>query len=166
MRTWKMLLICGVIVATILLCLLTAVSQSQPDKDLSADFDDLELPRKKASPKFRVRVMGIEDDIQSEAQSYIKRELRSLGDVEIVYKDAEWRLRILGGEIRPEGGRKKIGNMLSVVVVSRVLCNFGPVYQYRQNYLYSDGPDDLDKMCKKMVTAFDIDFLEPERKKR
>ena len=190
----KVLLICGAIVATASLCLLTAFPQSSPEKDLSADFDDLELPRKKAPPKFRVQVVVDADDLGKQVRSYINRELRSLGDVEIVDSDADWKLSIIAMQGETTSGSKLPRYNFSVAVLRpllkhnatevgkarratrkckdleclRTIANLSVIIAFADicsTHFASRGTD-LQAMCKRVVTLFDIDILEPERKKR
>ena len=146
----------------------------------------------KAPPKFRVQVVKDRDDgFEQQAESYIKRELRGLRDVEIVYEitdKPDWQLSILGFYTETEGGRKT-GTTLSAVVteclanndifafalslmtdnlnMKEVMADISSrIYEYKDHYLYDYEPDKLDEICKNVVTSFDIKWLEPERKRR
>ena len=174
---------------------LTGAQQGEKPSNALPDLTP-RVPEPKAKPKFRVEVLANDDELNSQAASYIKRELRSLGDVEIVYKGADWQLRVLAMENKLKNGRKT-GYTVSVVVTRRfgnryatrvdkvikeagasgavdeftisvislaILANIS--YEYEQNYLLVGDHDSLDKICKKAVTNFDIEYLEPERKAR
>lgn len=174
----KVLIVCGVVILAGCLWLLAAFSQ---------------LPKELDDKRFTVSVRANDNEVNKRAASYIKRELRSLGDVKVVDYGGEWRLNILAME-RKAGG-SKVGYALSVVVtrsagysilqVGRewedktgsfpglvdtpygvVLIKLSGEYIYRQTYLVLAAlapGKDLRWACGSTVTDFDVDFLEPRR---
>lgn len=143
--------------------------------------------------KFQVGVIAGDNDLDSQVVNYIKRELRSLGDVlpsdrytHGYVQFAPWQLYLSILENKLVDGRKT-GYTVSAIVASNVYQNnrevadqlleecadnstllwsilIDPMYQ--NNYLVAGGTHELDRICKEIITRFDIDYLEPERKKR
>ena len=96
----KVLIGCGVIILAGGFWLLAAFSQ---------------LPKEPDDKRFTVSVSANDNEEDKRAASYIKRELRSLGDVKVVDYDSEWKLYILAMERKLISG-SKVGYTLSVVV--------------------------------------------------
>jgi hypothetical protein len=96
----KVLIVCGVVILAGCLWLLAAFSQ---------------LPKELDDKRFTVSVRANDNEVDKRAASYIKRELRSLGDVKVVDYGGEWRLYILATERKLVSG-SKVGSVLSVVV--------------------------------------------------
>ncbi len=163
---------------------------------LDSFFSDEKLRAKviEDAKKIQVGVIAGDNDLDSQVVSYIKRELRSLGDVLPSDKHthggyvqfAPWQLHLNVLENKLVDGRKT-GYTVSAIVVSNVYQNnrevadqllkecadnstslwsilIDPMYQ--NNYLVAGGTHELDRICKKIITRFDIDYLEPERKRR
>ena len=169
----------SIFIASLIICLLAMVgvfvvaqqTDNPPDK------------------KFAVGVIADSDnELELRAASYIKRELRSLGDVEVV-DYGEWILHLMGSETENVGGRK-IGIILGVIitrntaqaVIKKLFSRENPMDDmgtdgnavfveimfhdsYQGALLYLDGNDNLRRVCEKAVTDFDVRYLEPERKK-
>ena len=114
--------------------------------------------------------------------SYIKRELRSLGDVRIVekYEDAMWQLELLGIEAEIRGGYQT-GVVLTVLILRpfhnqpllRVLpeeyrhrCNIATsgLHYFCNQWLRTGSSEDLRRICEKIVADFDSKYLEESRK--
>jgi hypothetical protein len=124
--------------------------------------------------------------VNKQAESYIKRELRSLGDVKVA-DYGEWRLQILAMEDIVGSGRK-VGYTLAVVVTrsaivlasdalkewksntglsvdsendvyAHLLLKLLNEYIYERLYVYARGDtpgNDLRDSCEAAVTKFDI----------
>jgi hypothetical protein len=114
-----------------------------------------------------------EKDLQDKVESYVTRELRSLGDVEISNKDPFYTIRILGLKDRTVGGRS-LGYTLSTVIIWHSTCltpsaktvqDTYPCEIFDDHYIRSGSDDDLQDLCKDIVTNFDIRSLKPLRKK-
>lgn len=104
--------------------------------------------------------------------SYVKRELRSLGDVEIVGVGDKWdyMLEFVGIEQKYTSTGGKTGTISITWIVyksashlvdeSSILTFHGEVV-FRSNPRLQVGPtEDLDRMCKEMVAQFDTKNLE------
>ncbi len=178
------------LVVLLLVISVTLAGAPQADKPPNA-LPDLtpRVAEPKAEPKFRVEMVTDDDEVDLDAASYIKRELRSLGDVEIVYEGAEWKLQVLANEDKTKSGRK-IGYSIAVAFTRRIRDSYPNVfdynelrkllstdvvfdfveisvsYEFQSLYLGGGGTAELDLICKNLVTTFDIKHLEPERKKR
>ena len=74
-------------------------------------------------PSFSVRVTVSCDDLSTESgiKSYVKRELRSLGDVEVVEEEYAFTIHIVALKDHTTSGRHN-GYAMSYVFTNRVLC--------------------------------------------
>ena len=118
--------------------------------------------------RFKVAVsVTIKDETtKSIILSYIKRELRSLGDVDVVSIGEEWNYQIVAVlvEHRITGTDRKSGSLSiawtvhqsfyvehlshgDVVWYPRLLCEVGPT-------------ENLDQYCKEIVAYLDTDYIE------
>jgi len=112
---------------------------------------------------------------RSEAESYLRRELHSLGDVTVSESSPEW---IFDAVVSPTvlSGRN-VGYNLSVVISTPFCPNMANFFQLTNalaiqictNYSMIEfhgvrGGPDLRKVCSDAVTAFDTAQLEPSRK--
>ena len=137
--------------------------------------------------KFKVvaYVSESNDDTQSEKslknlmRSYIKRELRSLGDVEIVDLDLDratfqYAISITMLEDTHKDGSKTGTVALSYWYTNRILPKrFNnlwrehytkiPAFENPISGVITVGKYRLDETCKSIVADFDTKFLEPER---
>ena len=80
---------------------------------LAVPAQETDLP--KFSTTVRLIVRG-EEDLQPRIKSYIGRELRALGDVEVVDATADWHIRIVALEGRYVSGKKAGDTVLSLVI--------------------------------------------------
>ena len=146
----KIAIVSFVITATFLVCL-----------DLSIEV----LPADTAE-KLKVYVAVTIEDENTKAfiESHIKRELRSLQDVAIVgFADAQYEVRIVAIEQVSKSTGRKLGNIA-------VSYNFLTKHYFADNAYYepilgiqAGMTDDLDKLCKSIITKFDVQILEPAR---
>ena len=140
-----------------------------------------------ATEKFKVAVIVSKsnDDTESEKslknlmRSYIKRELRSLGDVEIVDRDldratVQYLIRIAMFEEKRTDGSKTGLVAMSYNLLKRIPPNrFNnlwrerytkfPAFEYPVGGVITIGRARLDEVCKSIVADFDTEYLEPER---
>lgn len=135
-------------------------------------------------PQWKVKVtVSADESIKNSVSSYLNRELRSLGDVDIVDNNPEWQLSILGGELETAGGRKT-GVVLSTVILtpfnSKILLSqqLKPEYKdkalqmtsqlfwYPEHWLRIGPADSLQTLCKEIIAAFDTKYLEEQRRSR
>ena len=130
------------------------------------------------SNPFRVSVVVSADgSTKSRVESFISRELRSLGDVVVTNDNPEWTFSIVVIEPKLENGRR-VGIVLSTVILRR-FNNTMTVYNTRDerkefvsnitSNLYS-LPDhllnmgtDLREICSEIVADFDSDKLKDAR---
>ena len=134
--------------------------------------------------KFRVEVM-VDGDMGTEASSYLKRELRSLGDVE-VQDTGNYVLSVVMIEHRYKSDGTKTGQISSTYMG---LKRFNPfdlsaklprehritvfdatwnLYHLPAMHVIRTGLErsQLKQACQEMVAAFDTKLLEPDRSKR
>lgn len=131
------------------------------------------------SAKVKVQVTA-SDNIKGSVSSYINRELRSLGDVELVEENPEWIINILAMELQTVGGHKS-GVAVSTVIINtfnnQLLSDwFQPEFKnvgiqvtsglawYPDQWLNVGSSDGLQKLCKGIVADFDTKYLEEDRK--
>lgn len=131
------------------------------------------------SAKVHVLVRG-DANITGQAESYIKRELRSLSDVVLVDEGAEWVLDIIVMELKTQGGYKS-GILLSGVILSKysnvllslilpeqakeesaILTNY--LYWYPDHWVNVANGNSLRTLCVELVANFDNKMLEESRK--
>jgi hypothetical protein len=90
----------------------------------AADVKKPPTPKTEEVLRFKVKVtVQADEGIQNSVSSYLNRELRSLGDVDIVDNNPEWELRVLGGELHSIGGYKS-GVVLSTIIITPFRGNF------------------------------------------
>ena len=132
-------------------------------------------------PKFRVKVfVSADENIEGKIKSYINRELRSLGDVELVDDDSEFELEIVAIEQMTESGNK-VGIVLSTVISTKYdnwyLLTLVPaskkeeldkqtanLYFFPDHWVKTGPTRSLRKLCNEIVADFDTKHLENIRK--
>ena len=123
-----------------------------------------EPPHAQVPHKFKVYVNVNCDDENTKSliQSYIKRELRSLGDVIIIsFDDARYILTI----IAVEPTYKATGRKTSGIAISSTFLRKTPSDDFYYPYLmlYTDDIKELEGLCKSIVADIDTSNLEPVR---
>jgi hypothetical protein len=136
------------------------------------------LPISSRTP-VKVTVSG-DEGIKSSVTSYLKNELISLGDVDIVDNNFRFQLSVLVMQTEL-AGFYKTGVVLSTVVLipfdNSVLFNkfraeyrneglqlTSRLYLEQDHWLNMGSPGDLEDLCKKIVAKFNTRVLEPFRK--
>ena len=185
----------------VLLCTITFTGQSADTPQKPDAFDELLENWAKAQPapeeqkpKFQVEVVVTCKDENTKAfiESHIKRELRSLQDVEIVAFFGEYELSIVAIEFEYEASERKTGN---IALGSQFVRHYHPsleiislstpypldskertalqdasrelpfvVYDRAKHRLDVGMTKNLDETCKTIVVKFDTTMLEPDRK--
>ena len=114
--------------------------------------------------KVHVSVSCADENTKSLIQSYIKRELRSLGDVLIIGRDdAQYILTILVLELTYKATGKKTGNIaMSSTFLTKARRSAGLFY-YPCIGLNKGSTRDLDRICQEYVADLDTSELEPIR---
>jgi hypothetical protein len=113
--------------------------------------------------KFRLDIRSISSDtqIKDEMYSYLARELRSLGDVEVV-DQGDFTLNVHVVKITDKNGLA--GYAVSSQFLEKVYCQ-GKVFANRINGgLHVVEPDGLRKFSETIVATFDAQVLEERRK--
>jgi len=116
------------------------------------------------SHKFRIHVSVSTDDENTKSlmQSWIKRELRSLGDVNIVsFDDASYILGVVAVEPTYTSGRKTNG----IAIGSNFLMKARDtgLYYYPSLTVHTADIRDLESLCKGIVADIDTHRLESIR---
>ncbi len=132
------------------------------------------------SAKVSVQIIA-DDEIRSQAESYSKRELRSIGDVVITEDEPRWVLDILITELKMKSGYTT-GVAMSVVILDQFDNGFIAQYDIQQgvkelllkvtkglsfypdHWLRVGSTEELRQMCNKLISDFDSKHLEQSRK--
>jgi len=158
----KFLIIC---IASILLCIPRVVSA-----------------QKNQLPPFSARVsvsVSADENIKGLIESYIGRELRSLGDVVVTDEKPEWIINIVALELENRAGTKT-GLALSIVILepfNRILVQgmlqrkykepalllMKNLVEYNGHWLRVGSNDDLRQICSSIVADFDTQYLKARR---
>lgn len=119
------------------------------------------------------------DNIKGEIESYISRELRSLGDIVVTDDNPRWILSIVALESTTKGGYKS-GIELSIVILepfdnsyllnqvnetSKELISTmtSGLHSYSGHWLRVGSPEDLRSICNGIVADFDTQHIKPSR---
>jgi hypothetical protein len=134
--------------------------------------------------RVEVDVSADDGEIKQQVNSYISRELRSLGDVEIGDGKPYLRLSVLAVKLTSVPGYS-LGFMLSVVVMRPVNLDFLKTTCFSHldakgqelcegltkdsevmlgHFVRIGGSQELQNLCKGAVAKIDNDYLDPERK--
>ena len=122
------------------------------------------------------------DNIKGKIESYISRELRSLGDIIVTDDNPRWILRIVALESTTKGGYKSgidisvvilkpFNNDLIISIISQVDEKSKEVVSLLTSNLYSfsdhslrvGAPEDLRSICSGIVADFDTQHIKPAR---
>ena len=137
----------------------------------------------KESPPFLGRVqvsVSASDSIKGKIESYLSRELRSLGDIVVTDDNPRWLLSIVALESESKGGYKT-GVDLSVVILkpfnNQLLIDNAPekskeaisfltssLYSYSDHWLLMGAPEELRSICNRIIADFDSRYLNESRK--
>jgi hypothetical protein len=130
--------------------------------------------------KVRVTVSA-PDSMKAEALSFLTRELRALGDVEIVDTLPDYQIAVVALELSSRASTVTTGYAVSAIVGSPVkltmLKNYlgdddanrlfkvtGGCQQIYGHYLRITSPDRLAKLCESLIAEIDGDTFEGLRK--
>jgi hypothetical protein len=137
----------------------------------------------KSFKTIQVSVSSDNITLQEEAESYLKREFRSLGDITLVDKDPDLEFTIIANVVT--AGTKEIGYAISLVAVEHhnfsnsvyfaagalpkdkqktlhTICD--DAYSVKAHYLNVLPISALKTTCEQIVAKIDSTILEPERK--
>jgi hypothetical protein len=126
-----------------------------------------------------------EPDLKDEVMSFLMRELRTLGDINIVAEDSspEYSLRVTGFKTTNQGG-KTTGYVFSVLFlqpISRGLvdlilkdklssvdlksaqASFANATFIKDSQLYTGPTDNVRKQCEDITVSFDRTVMQPAR---
>jgi hypothetical protein len=145
-------------------------------------------------PSYKVVVdVTFESTFSSELQSCINREMRKLGDVVIVGRDANFTFSLVAlevhiGNVETQVAQKRAGYVSSLTIIDHQLAQFlasRPMSakqitaQLEQNNFvapadiralgiiqgqYAMADNDLESLCTRLVAKFDVHTLEPRRR--
>jgi len=137
-----------------------------------------EVPKALRMP-VKITVKG-DESVTNSVNKYLKRELESLSDVDIVDNNFRFQLSVLAMEIE-FAGFYKTGVVLSSVILipfdnSVLAYKFRPenkneglqltshLFLEQDHWLNMGSPGDVEDICKKVVAKFDSQYLQPYRK--
>ena len=120
------------------------------------------------------------DSVMGTLSSYMRKELLSLNDVELVDEKPEWEINVTASELRTVSGYK-VGVAVSTVIIThydnQMLSDFfqqkfkdtglemtSKLYLHPEQRLDIIPPDDLYKICRDIVEYFDTKYLDESRK--
>jgi hypothetical protein len=124
--------------------------------------------------------ISADEKIQSKVESFVARELRSLGDVAQTSEYADYQISVVALILHTLSGQET-GIAISVCINQSFYNGFlshlfkddvrslgmqsteGTVY-FVSHWLRSGGTDDLQSICTGIVADFDSQFLQPRRK--
>lgn len=121
-------------------------------------------PQEKFAYRFQVYVeIKTDESLKSLIESYIKRELRSLQDVDIVYtRDGmPYEIVVVAMEMETVSGRKTDGIAFAVNFQRQLRSG---LYSLPNLMVQTGDKLTLDGMCKNLVARFDTNYLEQRRK--
>lgn len=115
----------------------------------------------------KIRV-ALEIEVDSKSSSYIeerltsflKRELRSLNDVEIVETNENIKLSIMAMENLSRTGEYKYGFTLSVISLYPIKCNSIFTYSFWGSTMFTSSEDALSSTSENIVAWFDHNSIE------
>lgn len=137
-------------------------------------------------------IVSAPDELKEEIISYTSRELRGLGDVDVVYDNAEWEMRIIAFEdsytisgilytwvttsiviTQPYDNEFLISLFEEVSneeVDSNILLGVDMITsnltRLSLHYIVGEQRHNLRRLCENIVNRFDISILEDERRLR
>lgn len=137
--------------------------------------------------RFDVRlVISADEQIKGQIESYVSRELRSLGDVVLVDRDELYTIAIIAFEVSNNNNAHQLGYAFSVLITSsfptdmlttvlsshkvnrEVVKNWDELvsdYKLVEDYhLITCDLNNLRKTCERIIADFDTKQLQPSRK--
>ena len=115
--------------------------------------------------KFRVDITtaGNDPQIENEARSYLARELRSLGDVEVV-ENGDFTVNVTVFKISNNAG--VVGYAISFQYLENITCQGKEYANKLDGGLHVTDPQGLRRMLESTITLFDTRILEKRRKSK
>ena len=135
-------------------------------------------------PRIRVSItVSSPDEIKGEVTSYLSRELRKLGDIDVVENDPSFSIGVIALALKSKGNLKT-GYAFGVLVTSpaypairnftapkldagtlKILDQMGQrTVNIQDHFVQSGATDQMDELCHSIVASIDGDVFEPERK--
>jgi hypothetical protein len=163
----------GLIVALCSIAILSCASTRHVSKPAPPEI------AKSSRMPVKVAVSG-DEGIKDSVTGYLKNDLKSLGDVDLVDNNFRFQLSVLAMETEL-AGFYKTGVVLSTVILipfdnSVLYDKFRPEYKNeglqltsrlyleQDHWLNMGSPGDLEDLCKKIVAKVNTKILEPYRK--
>ena len=163
--------------------------QSTPSKQ-STEESIKRLENASYETEVRVSVTCSDEHTKQSINSYVKRELRSLGGVKIVEQDEQWGIHIIAIKGKSKSGRHlhyamgyTFTERTSKYISESVIRTFieltdifhkdniddldkwleSPIKRYISSALQVGGTDSLRELCEDLVVDFDTAILEPAK---
>ncbi len=117
--------------------------------------------------KVGVRVIHNDKNIQNSIESYLTRELRSLGDVEVTNDGPFYMIHVTA--MTAKFGGKDIGYTFGYAITWESTCGEGKNVEKCQVFesvgVVNMPTEQLQNQCQRLVTDFDVNQLKRLRKK-
>ncbi|HUU41825.1 MAG TPA: hypothetical protein VMW42_12885 [Desulfatiglandales bacterium] len=132
--------------------------------------------------RFQINVnVSADPAIKTLINSYLNREFRALGDVELVDTNSDWSMSIICVQVESLSGPQS--QVLLSVVITELYPNAAIVsmlpaeskqlgneitsnlYLARDHWVRSGSQENLQQICSKIIADFDILYLEKERQR-
>jgi hypothetical protein len=110
-----------------------------------------------------VRVSG-DSEIKTDVSSYLKRELRSLADIDVV-EVGDFGLLVNVMKLTTKDGTFT-GYAVNYSLVETISCGSGIYMDLQDSGLFVGGRDDLRKITEDIVTDIDTEIFEKKRKSK
>lgn len=120
-----------------------------------------------------VEITAKDDNVKSLIESYIKRELRSLGDVEVVKKDPHLRIEMVCIKHKSKDGdhlgyafataftrKHSTEEWLKTDISEGLKALLTPVYVLENLYLKVGGRESIKSSCQEIVADLDTEHIE------
>jgi len=133
-------------------------------------------------PRVSVKVKA-DEGVAGRIESYVKRELRKLGDVIVTDSTPDWEILILAIEMKTED--IKLGVAMSIVILQHyrdnialhvlekekvdsnlidyIKADYRRLSMFKKQVLRFSTYDGLEETCEDIVANFDTEYLEPGR---
>jgi len=118
-------------------------------------------------PNFKIAlaINCSDEGTNKKTESYLSRELRSLGDVDIVDSGEECKLTAIVVKDMYKSG-EVLGYSLAVLCTIPYICDNQLFDHAGSHRLYTTGKDDLRYVCEEIILNFEDDYLKEKRKAR
>ena len=139
-------------------------------------YNVLSIAQEELNHNYKVKlVITADEDIKGLVESFLGRELRSLGDVTVTDNDPGWVMNIVAIKMKTNQN-SILGYALSTVITCPIektiaweACELDKMgimnkFVYVTSWVHYCNMDDIHNICSLIVTGFDIDCINTLRK--